>query len=70
MSNELKPCPFCGGEVNVCFSSKKGYYVIHSLKHGESNECILPSGMVLSRKYENLGQAYEAWNRRANDDKN
>lgn len=65
---KIKPCPFCGGEVNIYYSSAtKAFYAVHIDKQGASKDCILLTPMILIGKYESLKQAYSAWNRRAND---
>lgn len=62
MSNELKPCPFCGGEVVLSYSSKGNFH----FRHRTNGECmffefvcnITPNGVGC------LAEAAEAWNRR------
>lgn len=64
MSEELKPCPFCGGEarMNVAFASggdhSVGVYVV-------CLECRSWSGTKWGDGAQE--KAAEAWNRRAND---
>lgn len=63
--NELKPCPFCGGEAKLtivpwCFksgSSSSGWFV----------KCL--NCDVSQPAYMSDHDAVEAWNRRVNDDK-
>lgn len=58
MSNELKPCPFCGGRAYLSERMNGGYYVECESIGG----CLAESG-----KYDTKGQAIEAWNRRVVD---
>ena len=61
MSEKLKPCPFCGGAVNIYYSSAtNGYYVIH--KDSKSN-CIMIAPMLIRGRYKLLKEAYSAWNK-------
>ena len=63
--DKLRPCPFCGGAVTVYYSSlAKGFFFMHKRK---DNGCILLTPATIMGKYENLAEAYEAWNRRASD---
>lgn len=61
---ELKPCPFCGGEARVChFSSfvnsafDSGYYI-------KCNKC----GTTGHKYFTTMKQAIRAWNRRVEND--
>lgn len=66
--SELKPCPFCGGEVNIYYSSAtKAFYFIHTDKQGVSKNCILITPALIFGNYKSLKEAYEAWNRRADN---
>lgn len=58
MSNELKPCPFCGGRAYLSERMNGGYYV----ECESINGCLAESG-----NYDTRGQAIEAWNRRVVD---
>ena len=74
MSNELKPCPFCGGEAVAKFVSpyfvKEDYqglcYVVGC------KECGCSTSLYYSYKHmyddEAKEQAIAAWNRRTNDE--
>lgn len=55
---ELKPCPFCGGEPEMINYSEHEWLV----------NCPTCCGMV-ERWRETEKEAAEQWNRRANDDK-
>lgn len=62
---ELKPCPFCGGPVNVYYSSAtKAFFWIHTDKQGKSKDCFEITPAVMFGKYANLNEAYSAWNGR------
>lgn len=55
MSNELKPCPFCGGEAEYGANSVQGYeYVRCASCKARTWSC-----------YETKEQAAQAWNTRA-----
>lgn len=54
--NELKPCPFCGGEAKA-FSFRDGATIVYC------EDCEIETPMFTAMKY-----AIKAWNRRANDE--
>lgn len=63
MFDELKPCPFCGGEAHLFVN--EGVRVLCP-KCGASTK-ILIDGMTASGVTENATKAViEAWNRRTN----
>lgn len=59
---DLKPCPFCGGEIEIvktdCNDPIHGYGLIH-----ENNDCILNNDGYL-QIYSTEEQAIDAWNTR------
>ena len=62
MSDELKPCPFCGGEAKAFFCEKSGTYDVQCQQCG-----ALP---FLGRKrgpsrFKSMDDVIAAWNRRA-----
>lgn len=62
---ELKPCPFCGGAVTIYYSSAtNGYFFMHKEK---DSSCILLTPSTICGKHKCLKDAYDAWNRRADD---
>lgn len=70
--SELKPCPFCGSEMELRISSysdwhsSPSYWVCHvDLAHAEEAKCP-----VLDDSYNKKAEAIEAWNRRATDANN
>lgn len=61
---DLKPCPFCGRELNQYGNKRLGYYYAHI-----ENDCILAeiddaTGVAII-----LESEIEMWNRRAEDGK-
>lgn len=61
MSEELKPCPFCGGKRAVTV-------VDDEAEERFGVKCFDCGGMIDAEK-DTLQEAIEAWNRRAKDDK-
>lgn len=63
MSEELKPCPFCGGEAYITFLYKTPY-----INCNHSKKCFAkPSTWMISNK--SITKQIKAWNRRKNDGK-
>lgn len=62
----LKPCPFCGGKVNIIHSSDYGmedYFAVwHDLE--KDYDCIFIEPLWLDCA-SSLSEARELWNRRA-----
>lgn len=62
---ELKPCPFCGGEMSMIYRSNDRAFHIYHTSGFDAVECpILEPFMIDS---ESLSTAAEAWNRRAGE---
>lgn len=63
MPNELKPCPFCGCEVEiVCIGG--GWFWRH-----KNNPSDIACVITHSKKYKTYEEAIEAWNRRADNER-
>lgn len=61
---ELKPCPFCGGKVYICYRSWTKRYVVC---HSATNKILCP--MLIMEMNDDIGlkslaDAGKAWNRR------
>jgi Lar family restriction alleviation protein len=74
MNNELKPCPFCGGEAIIKATVKScGFTIWCACKCGAQTEGFCPDTNKEDDTMENIEKckkrAIEAWNRRANDEK-
>lgn len=76
MPNELKPCPFCGGEAEVkvcdgagCHYAKIGTDVLFGRK---MTHCLVrcEGCGVKTKAYLTRRGVFNAWNRRANDERN
>lgn len=57
MGEELKPCPFCGGEAEILNYSENEWLIC----------CAICNGMV-ERWRKTRKEAIEQWNRRANNE--
>jgi Lar family restriction alleviation protein len=70
MSDELKPCPFCGGKAEMrdarkfLVVSKFSYIIPYSVGCSNKKCDVKPYTEYSSTEQE----AIDAWNRRANDD--
>lgn len=64
---ELKPCPFCGGRVYPIYhSGTKKYYLQHY--ENDRQSCLIETvELVGFGKIESIMDAYNAWNRRADN---
>lgn len=60
MSEELKPCPFCGGKAKLIEEKHREY---------PSTYIVACKGMCIRQyPYKDKNRALEAWNRRAKDE--
>lgn len=62
---ELKPCPFCGGEAEMCYSNDNHRRPYVQCKFGSM---LTPQCAISHRyawDYRTEEEAAEAWNRRA-----
>lgn len=66
MNIELKPCPFCGSEVELIDTGLHKNYKYLIRHPAYKNDCIFNDGKTI---YANKPEtAAEIWNRRVNDD--
>lgn len=72
--NELKPCPFCGGEVELYeYESDQTIYDSDTLGYVDTEYRIVygvgcpECGCIIADKT-SIQKAREAWNRRTNDE--
>ena len=64
--SELKPCPFCGGEVYPVYWSRTEKYYMRHYKRNKRRCCI--EQFEFTDVAECLNDVYEEWNRRVNDE--
>lgn len=62
---ELKPCPFCGGEVVVSGSSRLRTFIV---SHRNPRECHFHHFKIDWKTAGSLAEATKAWNRRKDKD--
>lgn len=60
---ELKPCPFCGGEVSMVYNSHENAFKFYHRNGGDEDRCRVID--VIRLRGSSLKDAAEAWNRRA-----
>lgn len=65
MSNELKPCPFCGGEAKLSGKYTIQGYSAWAVYCGKTPSDFFCGAQVTSIESEE--KVIEAWNRRAGD---
>lgn len=73
MSEELKPCPFCGGKAKIKAIAKSyGFTIWCACGCGAQTEEFCPNMNKEDDTMENIEtckkRATEAWNRRVNDE--
>ena len=59
---KLKPCPFCGGEMTVCGSSRLKRFTI---SHRGDRKCLFYAFEIDWQTVSSIAEAIEAWNQRA-----
>lgn len=64
MSDELKPCPFCGGVAWTITNSTVSGGKVVGVVYGVMHKCD-EFGTLFSRKYDTEADAIAAWNHRA-----
>lgn len=62
---ELKPCPFCGGEMEKHGAKRRGYYYAHP-----DNDCLLANIDAVTGVAIILESEIEKWNRRIENENN
>lgn len=75
MQNELKPCPFCGGEVSIALTGQgiiNWLFVTHKNCNCrvfmESDRFYIDHDNVDSEREKAMHNLVEAWNRRSSDE--
>ena len=59
-NSKLKPCPFCGGTVNIMYNSLgHEFHVYHDYE-----ECMFDDFTISDYYAKSLSEAYEVWNKR------
>ena len=66
MSEELKPCPFCGGEARLLLNAKRKIYGKDEYRTGVVACCNVCEARMF---YGSEKLAIEAWNRRARNER-
>lgn len=68
---ELKPCPFCGHEVEIIHAEPSGYNAAYfndeyavAIAHTGEGECIATHLMSFNQREESM--MIDLWNRRVN----
>ena len=64
MTEELKPCPFCGGEARLLLNAKRKIYGKAEYRTGVVACCNVCEARMC---YGSEKLAIEAWNRRADE---
>ena len=65
--SELKPCPFCGSDVSLTYSSWDNMF--HVYHKGDLVTCAIKEPIDIDGYFaKSLSDAVKAWNRRANND--
>ena len=67
MPNELKPCPFCGGEVSMTYSSFYNTFNIYHKNGLDEEKCCVCDPVQLKGELRSLAMATEVWNRRVDN---
>lgn len=58
---KLKPCPFCGGRVNITYNSGENAFAVWHTKE----PCFIEPLWISGDDAKTLNEAYAFWNRRA-----
>ena len=63
--NELKPCPFCGGQAELIREHRKGWALTGSVVRCKNDHCgCRGKWFIIAAEYSSDEKAIEAWNRR------
>lgn len=63
MNNELKPCPFCGGEANLIRRNfKNGFYPSGGTYYVHCKACL-----ITTQPRRKIADVVDVWNRRINN---
>lgn len=66
--NDLKPCPFCGGEVNIVYKSFDNSFFVYHNSGMDAIECVIHEPFEIDApNVKSLADARKAWNRRAHE---
>lgn len=68
MADELKPCPFCGEKVQICYGTD---YTVSGIRCGNCGVIAQWPWIKIGRSNKTFGEltkpCIEAWNRRADN---
>lgn len=65
---DLKPCPFCGGAVNIVYNSLDNSFRVYHNNGMDAIECVVHEPFEIDAlEVMSLAEARKAWNRRAHE---
>ena len=66
--SDLKPCPFCGGAVNIVYNSLDDAFRVYHNSGMDAIECVIREPFEIDvPNVKSLAKARKAWNRRAHE---
>ena len=65
--HELKPCPFCGGPVDIVLNGLDESYTVYHRMHRRYCRLEEPFTIPMSSAVNTIDDAVRVWNRRAYD---
>lgn len=66
--SDLKPCPFCGGEVSIIYKSSDNAFLVFHKGVFDAVACPMLEPFVIDAlEVMSLAEARKAWNRRAHE---